>query len=300
MASLSRLQAILLAFVVTIIWSFSWVLVKIGLQDNIPPILFAGLRYGIASLILFSYILISQKRRRQLTQIKQANWIRLLTLGFFFYTATQGLVFLSLDYLSAATFSLLLNFTPVIVLIGGVLFLNEIPNRIQYIGLFLFLLGTVIYFVPTPQLLMVGLIIGVATMLANAISSLLGRAINRRLEMDALTVTAVSMGLGSLLLLIIGLLLDGFLTISMQGWLIILWLASVHTALAFTLWNISLQVLSASESSIINNTMLVQTAILAWIFLGETLTIRQVAALAIASVGIIIFQLRKTTTRKRV
>ncbi|MEO1286536.1 MAG: DMT family transporter [Chloroflexota bacterium] len=277
MASLSRLQSILLAFVVTIIWSFSWVLIKIGLQDNIPPILFAGLRYGIASLILFSYILISQKRRRQLTQIKQANWIRLLTLGFFFYTATQGLVFLSLDYLPAATFSLLLNFTPVVVLIGGVLFLNEIPNRIQYIGLFLFLLGTVIYFVPTSQLLMIGLIIGVATMLANAISSLLGRAINRRLEMDALTVTAVSMGMGSLLLLIISLLLDGFPTISMQGWLIILWLASVHTALAFTLWNISLQVLSASESSIINNTMLIQTAILAWIFLGETLAIAKAA-----------------------
>lgn len=300
MPSLSRFQAILLAVSVTIIWSFSWVLIKIGLNDDIPPILFAGLRYGFASLILFVVILASRQRRTKLRQITSRNMLRLLILGIFFYAATQGLVFLSLDYLPAATFSLLLNFTPVVVLIGGVLFLNEIPNRLQYIGLGIFLVGTVVYFFPTPQVLGIGLLIGIATMVANAVSSLLGRAINRRLEMDAILVTAVSMGMGSSILVILGLLLEGIPTISMQGWLIILWLASVHTALAFTLWNITLQVLSASESSIINNTMLIQTALLAWVFLGEALTVRQMIALAVASVGIIVFQLRKTGQGKRV
>ncbi|MGB7337448.1 MAG: DMT family transporter [Phototrophicaceae bacterium] len=300
MNNLSRLQSIALAIVVTIIWSFSWVLIKFGLQDDIPPLTFAGLRYSIAALILVVFTLASQDRRQKLKQINPSNLLSLTLLGLFFYTATQGLVFLSLDYLPAATFSLLLNFTPVVVMIGGVLFLQEIPNRSQYLGLALFLLGTIIYFIPTPQTLAIGLLIGVATMFANAISSLLGRAINRRLEMDAFIVTVVSMGIGASLLLTVGLLLEGIPTISVQGWMIILWLASVHTALAFTLWNITLRVLSASESSIINNTMLVQTAVLAWLFLGEALSARQVLALIIASIGIVVFQLRKTSVRKSV
>jgi len=48
-----------------------------------------------------------------------------------------------------------------------------------------------------------------------------------------------------------------FPVLSLKGWGIIVWLALVNTAFAFTLWNRTLQVLSAVESSIINNTMLI-------------------------------------------
>ena len=42
-----RLRAILQALLVTTLWSTSWVLVKIGLED-IPAVTFAGLRYFLA------------------------------------------------------------------------------------------------------------------------------------------------------------------------------------------------------------------------------------------------------------
>ena len=158
----------------------------------------------------------------------------------------------------------------------------------------IFLCGILLYFFPTSQPVFIGLVVGVLSMLANAGSSLLGRAINRQLTQTALTVTVVSMGIGASILLIIGLAVEGWQTISLTSWGIILWLAVVHTALAFTLWNKTLTVLSASESSLINSTMLIQTALLAWLFLGEALSIREIVALFIASVGIVIFQLRRT------
>jgi multidrug transporter EmrE-like cation transporter len=65
----------------------------------------------------------------------------------------------------------------------------------------------------------------------------------------------------------------------------------VNTALAFTLWNKSLQTLTAVESSIINGTMLPQIAILAWIFLDEPLGSRQIAGLALVAAGTLIVQL---------
>jgi drug/metabolite transporter (DMT)-like permease len=105
-------------------------------------------------------------------------------------------------------------------------------------------------------------------------------------------VTAISMGVGALSLLGIGLAVQGLPPISPAGWGIVAWLAVVNTALAFTLWNRSLRELSAVESSIINNTMLVQIAVLAWLFLGERLAWRDVAGVVLATGGIVIAQLR--------
>ncbi len=221
MTTLSRVQAILLAIFVTVIWSFSWVLIKFGLQDNIPPLTFAGLRYTIAAIILLMVVLRSTERRHQLQQLSRADWIRLGSLGLLYYTATQGLLFLALSYLPAATYSLILNFTSIVVMIGGVIFLKEYPNRIQIGAMLIFLCGILLYFFPTSQPILIGLVIGVLSMLSNAASSLLGRAINRQLTQTALTVTVVSMGIGASVLLIIGLAVEGWQTISLVSWGII-------------------------------------------------------------------------------
>ena len=66
----------------------------------------------------------------------------------------------------------------------------------------------------------------------------------------------------------------------------ILWLASVNTSFAFVIWNSSLQVLHATESSMINNTMLIQIAMLAWIFLREAPTPKDWIGMLIATLGI--------------
>jgi drug/metabolite transporter (DMT)-like permease len=95
------------------------------------------------------------------------------------------------------------------------------------------------------------------------------------------------MGVGALVLLISGLVLQGLPPISLQSWAIIVWLALVNTAFAFTLWNKTLRTLPAMESSMINNTMLVQIALLAWIFLGDTITPLEVVGLGLATIGVL-------------
>ena len=80
---------------------------------------------------------------------------------------------------------------------------------------------------------------------------------------------------------------------SPSNWVIILWLAVVNTAFAFTLWNLTLRELSAVESSIINSTMLIQIAILAWIFLDERITWQEGAGLLLAGAGVLLVQLRR-------
>jgi len=128
--------------------------------------------------------------------------------------------------------------------------------------------------------------------LANALSSILGREVNRSETIPPLTVTVVSMGVGGVVLLASGIALQGLPKLSLSSWIIILWLAVVNTAFAFTLWNQTLRTLSAMESTVINNTMLIQIAILAWLFLGEALSGQEILGMVVAGVGALLVQLR--------
>jgi drug/metabolite transporter (DMT)-like permease len=75
-------------------------------------------------------------------------------------------------------------------------------------------------------------------------------------------------------------------------WVILLFLALVNTALAFILWNTSLTRLTAFEANIINNTMLVQIAILSWIFLGDAITWKMAAGMALVLGGAVLVNMR--------
>jgi drug/metabolite transporter (DMT)-like permease len=125
----------------------------------------------------------------------------------------------------------------------------------------------------------------------------MGRGINRRRTLSPLAVTVASMGIGSVVMLVAGIVTQGMPALSAQNWAIIVWLAVVNTAVAFTLWNLTQRTLSAIETSIINNTMLIQIAILAWIFLGERLGARAILGLALAATGTLIVQLRRSNKR---
>jgi len=85
-----------------------------------------------------------------------------------------------------------------------------------------------------------------------------------------------------------------FPALSLKGWGIIVWLAIINTALAFTLWNRTLRVLSAVESSVINNTMLIQIAVLAWLFLGESLGALGIVGLGLVALGTLLVQLQRS------
>ena len=129
--------------------------------------------------------------------------------------------------------------------------------------------------------------------LANAGSSLLGRELNRRGTLSPLLVTFVSMGIGSILLLSFGIVMQGFGSMAWQDWAVITWLAVINTSFAFTLWNHTLRTLTAVESSVINSLMMPQIAILAYVFLGEALSAKEIWGLILVGIGVLIVQLKR-------
>ncbi len=191
--------------------------------------------------------------------------------------------------------SLLLNLTSLFVAVTGIFFLGERPSFLQWVGTALTLFGMGIYFLPIAmsQAQWIGVLIALVCLAGNVAASLFGRRVNRGNARSPLIVTFISMGIGSALMVVIGLLTQGAGVLSAQSWFVIAWLAVVNTALTFTIWNHILRTLTAIESSIINSLMMPQIAVLAWVFLGETISPKEIAGLALVGAGVLVVQLRR-------
>jgi drug/metabolite transporter (DMT)-like permease len=280
-------RAIAQALLVTFLWSSSWVLIKQGLV-TLPALTFAGLRYTIAFLCLLAALLVFQRQQIAKLNLRQVGILALL--GLVYYFLTQGALFLSLVYLPANTLSLVLTLSGITIALAGWLFLGERLTWLQWSGVAISIAGAILYFGSIQEVSVIGLWVAAFALLSNTASAVLGRSVNKSAGISPLVVTTVSMGVGAVCLLLVGLAVEPLPAINTNDVVIIVWLALANTAFAFTLWNHTLRTLTAAQSSVINNTMLIQIAILAWVFLGESLGTAQILGLTIAALGTIVVQ----------
>ena len=292
----AHLLAIASALLVTVLWSSSWVLIRLGLDDEeLAPVTFAGMRYGLAALLLIVSVVARRTRRDEIRRLDRSSVWRLALLGVVFYALTQGAQFIAIDNQPAATTSLVLSLTALFVGIASARSLGERPARRQLVGSALVVVGALVYFAGDLGATTIGLTAAVVALGANVGGALLGRHVNRARSTSPIVVTTVSMSIGAVLLILAGLIVEGPPTITLRAGLIIGWLALVNTAVAFTLWNLALRRLSAIESAGINNTMLLQIAALAWWFLDENPGWVGLLGISVVSCGVFLTQLRRPT-----
>lgn len=298
--SRTHLVPIAQACFVTVLWSSSWIIIKYGLEE-IPPLIFAGLRYSIASVILLLAIAAQSEKKKQLRGHTRKWWMNLTVYGIVYITLTQGTQFLALKYLPAITLSLLLNLTPIIVLAIATLSLKESPTPIETLFIFLSLIGVLVYFYPLDLVgvSILGLVVGIVSLLANSIGAIIGRAINRGQDTPALIVTGISMTIGSFFLLLFGVLTESVTSLSLLSWASILWLAIMNTAIAFTLWNGAMRELRAIDTTLINSTMMPQIVLLSIVFLAEYPTFTDWVGLVLLAIGIAAVQVLQVRRKER-
>ena len=295
----THLQAILLGVLITIIWSTSWVLIKIGLKD-IPALTFAGLRYVLAAVLLVP-LLFRKDLRKQVKSFSLRQWGIMIIYGFTLYFVAQGGQYGGLAYLPSVTVVLILNLTSLFVALLSNVMLKEKLSRLQWTGVLLNLVGVLVYFNPFKPVEghWLGWLFAFLSLAGNTVGSLLGRHINRESEVHPIVITGVSMLIGSVIMLVTGIAWQGLPPLSMQSIWIIVILAVINTAVCFTLWNYIQRTLQATETSIINNTMIVYVAILAWIFMGEKQTVVGIIGLVLAMGGAMLVQLKRKPRQKK-
>ena len=285
-----RMRATIEALFVTLLWSSSYVLTKIGLYD-VPPLTLVGFRYLIASLILLP-IAISRGEHRTISGVV---WLRLGLLGLLGYTVAQGLQGVGLYYLPSVSVTLILNFTPILVLLLDRAVTGGTPRRDQVAGMTLVLLAASLFF--SDQLIEYNLLGFIFTFISGigwAGYMVVGKVLFQASEISALGNTAFSMTLGTVFISSSAYFIEGVSFIPLSGWLVIIWLGVVNTALAFFLWNHALETIEAFELSVLQNTMLIQITILSFVFLGETLHPVKYIYLALVFIGVYVVQSRRS------
>jgi drug/metabolite transporter (DMT)-like permease len=138
----------------------------------------------------------------------------------------------------------------------------------------------------------IGIGLAVVTAAGVAVSNLLTRFLMRDRTLAAPQVSMISMGIGSSLLLVISLAVETVAALSITSILILVWLALVNTALAFTLWNRVLRTLTALEGGVIANAQIVEVAILAWVILGERMDGQRILAALVILLGVTLVQVK--------
>jgi len=153
-------------------------------------------------------------------------------------------------------------------------------------------LGAYVYFLtPVSTGEITGVLVVLVSALGWAIYMVIVRDFQRAGKIDTPRLTATTMGCGTVVLLISTLLFEGLPNVSSSGWAIIIWLSLVNTALAFYLWNRTLKVLKAYELSMLQNTMLIQIALLASVFLQEQLTTDKALGIVLVLTGVFLVQI---------
>jgi drug/metabolite transporter (DMT)-like permease len=246
-----------------------------------------------------AWVVVRQRPAAIARQLDREQLVRLAVLGLVLIAVTQGAQYVALAHQPAATTSLVLAMTPAFVAVIAAITLAELPSWRQVLGVLLVAGGAALFFAGELGFTALGMLAAVVCVAANVAGAVLGRDVNRAARLSPVLVTTVSMSVGAVVLLAAGLSLEGLpdLGLRARAWLLIGWLAIVNTAFAFTLWNRSLQRLSAVASASLNNTMLVQVALLAWLLLGEDPGAAGLAGIIIVSVGVLLTLRRDRAVR---
>ena len=272
-------KALLMAVATTFLWAGSYIVNKLAFQGGIGPLTLSGLRYLLASLILLG---IHQKKGK-----KQAHPLApriIILLGILGYAVAQGLQYVGQSYLTPTQSSLFLSVgNTALVMLVDMLWLRENQSRWDQLKFLFLILGISLYYYPWDAASFSWQ--GMLFMLLSSIGYALNMTFNRRLltekRADTMSLVAKPMMVGGIILLAFGLAIEGVPVITGRLLLILAYLSGVSGALGFYLWTKSQAELTAFESSGINNLLLIEIALLDFLFFKRSFSVHQFIAILV-------------------
>jgi drug/metabolite transporter (DMT)-like permease len=287
------MKARLVWLVLCLIWGSTWLFIKIGLTD-LPPLTFAGIRFVIASIILFAIIWL---RRLQLPKHRSDWWLLTLT-GFLSFSLNYGLLFWGEQYISSGLAALLQATIPAFGLVIAHFYLPDERMTVAKIaGIVLGVTGVGIVFsnqlAVAGGLALAGCVALVLSSFFVAYSNVLIKA--RGKALDPAIISAGQMVFGLIPLLLIGIPLEGNpfnFRWTLMAILSLFYLALVGSVIAFLLYYWLMRNMDVTKSMLIALVTPVVAVVLGMFVLGEELTWRTIVGgvMIMSGIGMIVAQ----------
>jgi drug/metabolite transporter (DMT)-like permease len=285
---LSRPTAIFLYAVLVLIWSSTWVAIKIGLEDC-PALLGGGIRFAAAGVALLGFAALT---RRPLG----TDWLLAAVLGTLPFALTYGLVYWGEQYIPSGLTAVLFGVLPLYVALLGSVLLHDEPLRAPLLfGVLIGIGGLSLAFLESVEL-------GSAEKAALGASALalspLGAAIGniaqkrRAAELDPVVLNGWAMLGGGLLLLTASAVSEswGDFVWSAESAGSIAYLALFGSAIAFVTLTVLLRHISAMAIAFLAMLLPFGALLFGAALYDESITVRAVGGAALVATGLAIAQ----------
>jgi drug/metabolite transporter (DMT)-like permease len=283
----TRPLSITLLLIAVVIWGGSYIVTKSGLSE-LPPMVFALLRYCVASVVLVPLAL----ARGGMSKLpRPVPWGTVVLMSLTGVAVYYFLFNLSLTYTTASQVALIQSSTPAITAIMAALWLGERVGRVRIIGIALAVAGVALVVARTQadasaRNPLVGSGLAFASVLVWSAYTILAKRIANA---DAIAVTTIVTVLGTLLLIPAALVENAgtsLPSISGEGWLKIAYVGALSSAVSYLLYNRALRDVDATLAGTFINLGPVIGVISGVVLLGERITPLGIVGGALALIGV--------------
>ncbi len=287
------------------LWGTAFPFIKLGYSvfgiaesDIGSKLLFAGIRFFAAGVMVYAYLCVSQKR---LVLPHKSSFAGVIALGLT-QTALQYIfTYVGIGFTSGTNTSIITSCSSFFTVLLAPLFFKS--DRLTLLKI----IGCVVGFAGVLAINGVGgvsfdTLLGDVLILCSTVCTTAGnfmaKGISRRT--NPIELTAFQLMLGGLVLTAIGALLGGVLDFkNLFGMLILLWLAFVSAA-AFSVWTALLKYHPASKISVFNLLVPIFGTVLSGLMLGENIfKIQTLVSLVLISLGIAAVNLKFDYGRRK-
>jgi len=289
----ARRNAVLLLVLLSLVWSYNWIVMKQVLRYS-GPFEFAAWRYALGTLVLFGAL------RWRRVSLRPPPWGPVLAIGIAQTFAFQALVQLALVEGGAGKTALLAYTMPFWAVLLARLVLRERPSRAQWTSIAIALLGLALVIEPWRGVGAAGgALLAIGGGLAWAIGMVLSKRVFVRGGVSALSLTAWQMLAGTVGLV----LLAAWVPERPIAWttpfvLALTYNAVLASGLAWLLWSYVVERLPTSVAGLSSLVVPILGVLFAWGVLGEVPSLAEGAGMALLAAALLIVALAPRAVKR--
>jgi len=275
-------------------WSFSFPLIKIVLDNGVPPITLAAIR-AIVFIPIIIFLLIKNGKKN--IPASKEDWLIYISIGLFTIILPGILQNTGMMYTTASASSIIQTSGPIFTILFAIVILKESAGKKKIIGSLCALIGTIFLVMNLDENInlfdtsVYGNFLILLSGISYAISSIITKkGLERK---NPLQILGFSSLIGFIVLSLISSFekpLEVIITLSIETWFAIFLLALFPSFIAILFWYMAMMKEEISRLVLFIYLMPVFTVIFSYILIGEIISIQTILFATLIIVGVAIAQ----------
>ena len=271
------------------LFGISFVAIKTGLRQ-LPPVLFAGLRFDVAAILLLGYVALTRDRSTWLPQTR-GDVLGITVAAVFLIVLNNGFLFAGQVTTTPAAASVMYGLNPILAPVIAWWLLGDRISAVGALGIGVALAGVVIIVQPSPSALTDTSTVGQLLVLGAATAVAFGSVTLQRVgpRMASLPLTAWAMGVGAVFLHVASLALGEPVaavfdptTATVASILVV---GVFSTAMAYPIYFGLIGRVGPVRTNLVAYLVPIVAALSGWLLLGSTITLGTVVGFFVVVAG---------------